>query len=106
MDEASVPQVSSAADKAKAYVGKVVSAARGKPRMVGLMVVVVIVVAVALYMSKKDGFTQPWRSVDYKLRNKNHTDKARRSDSKNDNWNAKDFMRSVKQFNRMAAMTA
>lgn len=45
----------------------------------------------------------PWSSPDYKLRNKNNSDKTRRSDSKEDNWNKKDLLSSVSKFNNIAA---
>lgn len=53
------------------------------------------------FMSK---YKLPWSSADYKLRNKNHTDKARRSDSKEDDWNKNDFLTSVARFNKLAAV--
>ncbi len=45
----------------------------------------------------------PWSSPDVKLTKKNNTDKARRSDSKVDNWTKEDYKKSVSKFNDMAS---
>lgn len=51
-------------------------------------------------------FKTPWSSPDYKLLRKNHAGKVKRSDSNEDNWSKKDFLKSVEHFNKIAAVSA
>jgi hypothetical protein len=73
-----------------------------------LIVVIIILVFVYAHNCPTDSFMSkykiPWVSPDYKLRNKNHTNMARRSDNKEDDWNKSDFLKSVSRFNTLAAV--
>jgi hypothetical protein len=74
-----------------------------------LVVVVVLLVIVWAHNCPPDHFMSkyklPWSSPDYKLREKNHKTKVRRSDNKEDNWSKQDFLDSVSKFNRLAAVS-
>jgi hypothetical protein len=75
--------------------------------VVCLIVVVILLIIVWAHNCEPDHFMAkyktPWSSPDYKLLKKNHTGRARRSDSKEDNWSKDDFNKSVKKFNKLAA---
>jgi hypothetical protein len=72
-----------------------------------LILVIIVLVIVWAHNCEPDHFMAkykaPWSSPDYKLLKKNHAGRARRSDSKEDNWNKDDFLQSVKKFNKLAA---
>jgi hypothetical protein len=77
--------------------------------VVCLIIVVILLTIVWAHNCPPDHFMAkykaPWSSPDYKLRGKNHTSKARRSDSKEDNWNKSDFLKSVETFNKLASVS-
>lgn len=74
-----------------------------------LIIIVFILIVVYAHNCPTDSFMSkyklPWSSADYKLLNKNHSGMARRSDNKEDNWNKKDFLKSVARFNSLAAVS-
>jgi len=76
---------------------------------ISLIVVVIFLIIICVHNCPQDHFMakykQPWSSPDYKLLGKNHTSKARRSDSKEDNWNKNDFLKSVEHFNKIASIS-
>lgn len=77
--------------------------------VVCLIFIVVMLVIVWAHNCPPDHFMSkykiPWSSPDYKLLNKNHVNKARRSDNKEDNWSKRDFLESVSKFNKLAAVS-
>ena len=74
-----------------------------------LIVAVIVLIVIWAHNCPPDHFMAkyktPWSSPDYKMLGKNHTSKARRSDSKEDNWSKKDFLTSVEHFNKLAAVS-
>lgn len=74
--------------------------------VVVLIMVIVIMLIIWAHNCPPDSFIARWTSPDYKLLKKNHTDKARRSDSKEDTWNKADFIKSVTEFNKKAAVSS
>jgi hypothetical protein len=103
--------MSGASESAKmGWKDKVISNIKAVPKNVWIgMFVIFVIATIAIIATNTDmmsGMTSKFKSPDGKLINKNHTDKARRSDSKNDNWSKKDFLKSVATFNKMAALNA
>jgi hypothetical protein len=76
---------------------------------IALIIVVIFLIVICAHNCPPDHFMAKykpaWSSPDYKLLGKNHTSKARRSDSKEDNWNKKDFLKSVEHFNKIASIS-